>query len=180
VQNPEVQEWLQTYKFKFAKEINKRSDVLLRDAITSGLDAGEGVPAISKRIQKNFTGKIGKKRAKIIARTEVKRAATRGQIEAWRQSGVVTAKVWVAFADRCPWCAEMESRFGKDGEHIPFDATYFDEGQGLDAEDVEREVRTGETEVQRGGRMNFNYEPVVGPPLHPNCRCTLQSVVIEP
>ncbi len=89
-------------------------------------------------------------RAETIARTEVIRASTEGQIATWKQAvgqGLLSSKaekVWITTADDrlCRFCSAL------DGVHVQLEGTF-------------RSLR---------GR-------VAGPPLHPNCRC---AIAIDP
>jgi len=83
-------------------------------------------------------------RAEMIARTELSRAATRGQLEAFSQimgeglAPMTALKEWVVNGDPCPECEDV------DGEQVGVDEVF---SNGED-----------------------------GPPLHPNCQCTLDLV----
>jgi len=79
---------------------------------------------------------------------------TQGEIEAWEKSGIVTSKIWYTALDERvdPDCAALH------GEEIPVKGVFLGVG--------------GATAT---GKVN-DYEPVIGAPLHPRCRCTLLPV----
>ena len=91
------------------------------------------------RVTEKYRKQLLRRRAEMIARTEIIQAETQGQLELWRQqveAGILernTFKEWVVTPDdsNCDACADM------DGEKVPLDADF------VGAEE--------------------------GPPLHPNC-----------
>ena len=157
IEAPEVLEALNQENFEFARRINDTTANDLRAALSEGMKAGETVSQIKKRVEGvNANWKKGK-RSMMIARTETARASTQGQIQAWKQSGIVTEKKWSAAGDACPFCAEMN------GKIISIESSFFGEGDSLSAD-----VGGGRT-----GTMKMGYGEVSGPPLHPNCRCSI-------
>jgi hypothetical protein len=97
------------------------------------------------------------------ARSETARAFSLGGVEAWKQTGVVEVKRWDATGDACPFCLEMN------GKEVPVDDAYWKEGDEMSID----------WEGARDGqiRLGFGYGDVIGPPLHPNCRCAMVPVV---
>lgn len=112
------------------------------------INAGLKPAAISKDLAR-YTATLLKQRAEMIARTEIQRANTEGQLSAWRAArdqGLLSAnlaKVWIVTPDDrlCPQCEPL------DGQQAALDGTF-------------------ETGIGR----------VDGPPLHPLCRCALGLV----
>ena len=102
------------------------------------------------------------KRSMMIARTETSRAYTQGQIAAWEQTGVVTEKVWSAASDSCPFCASMN------GKVVGLKEDYLHNGDVLS-------VSAG---GDRTASLRMGYGNVNGPPLHPNCRCSIVAHII--
>ena len=76
--------------------------------------------------------------------------------------GVVTAKVWDAAGDACPFCTAMHGRTLAVGE--PF----FSVG---DTFAVDWQSPDGPKTIS----MTFTYQDVRHPPIHPNCRCTIRG-----
>ena len=70
----------------------------LRDTFKAGLEAGESVSEIAKRVNVVFENGI-KTRSKLIAQTEIVEAANFGANEAYEQSGVVWGSSWLANLD---------------------------------------------------------------------------------
>ncbi len=163
VTNPAVQNWLKTYIPKFSEALEEVSVAKLRRELIEGIAAGEGIPQLTARVNKTYEN-WNKVRSENIARSETMRASNQGSLEAYRQSGVVTKKVWVTHFDNrtCAWCEAM------DGTTIELENSFFDKGD-------EFTVR-GDGKDQT---MNFNYETVEAPPLHSMCRCTISPWIEE-
>ena len=164
IANPEVQKWLKEHVFKFAKKIEAESVDQLRKALLDGLDAGEGIPKITNRINEIF-GDWSKARAEMVARTEALRASNRGAVEAYKQAGI-TKKVWITHhgARTCDWCTAM------DGTIVGVEEDYWQTGDEFIIQvevDGEMKDRT----------MTFTYENVQHPPLHVLCRCAIGAEV---
>lgn len=140
----------------FANEVSKTTSRQIRDAIGEGLGEDEDLSKLTKRIG-NLTA-FDNSRSEMIARTEVIRTQNLASIEAWKQSEVVTKKIWYTALDErvCPYCDELH------GKTIEIDRSFFKTGDTLDVGD---------------DSMDLDYEDVEGPPLHPDCRCTVLPVV---
>jgi len=156
--NPEIVTFLDEYTFKFAERIVANVSAEFASQMTQGFEAGESIPELTTRTRNFFQG-MKTWKAEQIARTESTRAAHRGMVESWKQSKVVSATIWDAQADACPFCTDI------DGKTVALGANFFEEGESLTVPDA--------------GTLNFNYEPVLSPPLHPNCRCTLRAEIRE-
>lgn len=83
----------------------------LASIIESGLSDGSSIPQIERAIRDEFDT-YGKNQTKMIARTETLRASNNGILDAYKQSGVVTAKEWYTARDArvCPVCAELDGK----------------------------------------------------------------------
>ena len=160
IDRPEVQNAIRAHNFDFARAVNQASADNLRQQLLTGQAAGESIPELTKRVQDTFDG-WEKWRAERVARTESARALMLGQEEQWRESGVVAAKVWDANADSCPFCQEM------DGKVAGLGNSYKNVGDKMTVDFNGNPIH-----------MNFNYLSIEGPPLHPNCRCSLQPQLI--
>lgn len=113
-------------------------------------------------------------RAEMVAVTEVTRAFARGNIIAWRESGVVTGMEWATANDErvCPICA-------------PLGGLIVDE-EGVEPVSIERQLENGvrvgldQPFVHPGGpgaAGNYAGQSYGHPPAHPRCRCWLRPVV---
>jgi len=161
IDRPSVRDAILNENFKFAQAIGNGSADALRSQMLAGMNAGESIPQLTARIQGVFTG-WEKWRAERVARTESARALSLGTELQWVESGVVANKVWDANGDACPFCLDMHGKIIELGvPFIPEGAT-----QGIEFEG--REIR-----------QSHDYAEVMGPPLHPNCRCTIRPQLIE-
>lgn len=84
--------------------------------------------------------------AKVVARTQSASSYSQGQISAWESSGVAKGKKWLVSPGACSWCEMAFLKYGT--ESIPLEDDFI---------------------------LLFNNEEVAlfGPPLHPNCRCSM-------
>lgn len=96
--NPKVQRYLENHGLELVKGINDTTRDSLRKTLSVGLDEGEGIPDLKKRIKDVFSV-ASDSRAEKIARTEVIDASNEASELAWKQSGVVASKEWLAVAD---------------------------------------------------------------------------------
>jgi len=156
IDDPEVLAALEREMFAFAQGINQTTADALREELLEGMENGEPISQLANRISDLSDEWIEGYRSEMIARTESARAYSAGHIEAWRSTGVVDRKVWVAAADACPFCLDMN------GTVIELDENFLDKGE-------EQEVEWGGKEIS----MAQDYSDVGGPPLHPNCRCAI-------
>ena len=111
--------------------------------------------ALTGRVKKAYEELRGYQ-AERIARTEALKASNRATEMAYRQSGVVKGKGWLSAPGCCPFCAEMDGRVMGLGQN------FFEKGDSFEV---------------GGGVKKLDYEDIVTPPLHPNCRCTLVAIL---
>jgi HK97 family phage portal protein len=98
VSDPNVVRFLIAQAQRFAREINETTWDLLKTSLGEGLDAGEGIDVLAKRVEKIMAERI-RSSAEVIARTETTAAANGGTMLSWQQSGVVRGKRWLAAKD---------------------------------------------------------------------------------
>lgn len=155
----EVDNIVRRETMKFAKAIDGTVHKRLRGTLRRGLAEGLTVPQLRDEIAALYDG-WSKYHAELIARTESIRALNKGKVESWKKTGVVVAKVWDAAGDACVFCLDMH------GTTIELDKNFFEEG------DVQSVAIEGGKTVE----LKQTYGNLPGPPLHPNCRCTLTAV----
>lgn len=157
--SPDLRPTIERSVRKFAQSMVETDREKMIDIIAQGIANGESVTKIRSNIIDTFA-EYSKVQANRVTRTEVLRASNTGAIQAWQESGVVTAKQWLtAKDDRVdPLCEYMN------GTVIPLGKSYFKRGETLTVGDQ---------------TAKFNYGSVKEPPLHPNCRCTLLPVLVE-
>lgn len=96
--DPNVVKAMERQAQRFASEVNSTTWANLRESLAKGLDAGEGIDALAKRVTEVMGDRIASS-GETIARTESLRSATIGSIESARQSQVVTEKEWLSASD---------------------------------------------------------------------------------
>jgi len=155
---PAVGDALEKHRMGMVQSVNGTTAKGLRGTLSAGVALGETIPELRKRVGTVFEG-LEKYASGRIARTETIWAYNAGAVEGYKQSGVVTKKQWWAAMDdrTCPFCEEMHEKI------IDVDAEFFNKGSLL--------------ALDSGSELNFDYEDVGHPPLHPNCRCTILPVV---
>ena len=100
----------------------------------------------------------------MVARTETSIALNEGLNESWKQSGVVKAKKFMKAPDACDWCTAISKQMNG---AVDLDATINGGISSITSD------KTGKT-------YNFGtYRAFTTPPVHPNCRCTLEPVVMS-
>lgn len=158
VTKPEVQKLLKSKCREFSKATTATTNIFIKDEVAEGLRLNESIPDISKRINKIFD-KAQDYRAERIARTETVRYNSAATQEAFKQSGVVEAKIWTVEPGCCQFCAPLE------GKIVDLKNSFFDKGDTI----------TGD----KGGKMTLDYGITEYPPLHPSCKCGLSPQLIE-
>jgi len=165
IQRPEIGDFIGSYTYRFSTSTNSETQRWLRDTFTRAEQEGWAPHELTDSIQDYF-GFAERYRAARIGRTEVARSRQAGQIEVWKQSGVVQGFYWeTTTTNPCPFCLEMESRNGEKGLHHTFGQTFVDAGS---------DFTTGD-----GRTMNASYGAIDYPPLHPNCGCDLVPVLMD-
>jgi len=93
-----VQALINKKTIRFAKEINETTKKQLRKTLKTGIGEGEGIGDLSKRIKKLFKSRTSYEATR-IARTETLSVAGSADLEAYKQSGVIEKKEWLAVMD---------------------------------------------------------------------------------
>lgn len=153
--------YIEEHPIKFARSVNGVTEQALRAELVEWQQSGEPLAKLRERVGKVFENAT-KVRADRIARTEMQYSRTGGTIAAWKDSDFVAEVEWDAQNDGCPFCLTQH------GRRMPVGEAFHGLGDTLTVEFEDRELS-----------LNFNYVPVVGPPLHPNCRCDLKPVFTE-
>lgn len=136
---------------KMAKGIDRATQRKVASQLSSGLEAGEGVDQIAKRINGVFNDRG---RARTIARTEVGRAHSMGTIEGWEQSGVVEGKTWNTSRD-----SFVRDSHQIDGQTVPLD---------------------GKFTLADGARATMPLDPALPVEDVANCRCFSTATILPP
>jgi len=118
IDNPRAQKWLGTRLEQYSKSVNGTTLDSIKRTLREGVAEGESIPKLRKRVQGVFDG-CSRYRAQMISRTETGTASGQGSLEAYRQSGVVEKKEWLAAPDSCDDCLANEAE-----GPIPLEGTF--------------------------------------------------------
>jgi len=153
VYNPEVTQRLLDQTRRFPAGVVGTSEEIIRREIANGLELGESIDKLRKRVEARLGESYIKNRAENIARSETIYASNAGAELGYMQSGVVEGKKWLTAVDErtCEHCIAMNGRTAPLGETF-------------DIKDIE---------------LNFDYSKgeMPHPPLHSRCRCTIVPIV---
>lgn len=98
VDAPAVVEFLNERTQRFAEHVNETTWTQLQESLTEGLDNGESMSDLAARVR-NVMGARIRSSEEVIARTEIIGCLNGGTLQAWKQSGVVDGKEWLAALD---------------------------------------------------------------------------------
>ncbi len=156
VGQPRVARFIEGRAQRFAVEVNETTWNELRASLSAALEAGEGLSKIIERVENVMAERI-RSSGETIARTELVGASNGGNLEAYRQSGVVQKKTWLS---------ALEPK-GTRESHVEAHMRYQAEPIGLD-EDFEVGAGAG----PHPGAIGLPEEDI-------NCLCTMQPIVEE-
>lgn len=124
---PKLQEWLKWKLENSASEIIRTTQKDLYEQLIDGLNGGEGINELAKRVKTLFE-ETYKNRSKTIARTEVVGANNKAQIEAAIQGGM-QYKVWLTALDERTreWHAEANGQKKRIDEPFEVMGEFLDE-----------------------------------------------------
>lgn len=156
--NPRVMRSLEKIRTARIYPIVNNDAKKLRKVLARGMEIGEGVVDLRKRVEEIYDGEATRNRSIVIARTETIWAWNEGAVQGYIQSGLVEKKQWVSSGDprSCDYCLDM------DGKIIGIEGYFFEKGGMLEV---------------AGNTLNFDYEDVGHPPLHAQCRCTIVPII---
>ena len=166
VERADLERYAETESIRLARRtasgVTETQAVRFKEVLGNGVAEGETVDELATRVQdwaasqKDEDGSWS--RARTVARTEAMRAARTAEVEAWTSTGMVTGKTWLLAPDPCEFCEAASKSFGE--KAIGLGDSFYTKGEVLTGAD--------------GNEMVLDYENVDGPPLHPNCRCSVQ------
>jgi hypothetical protein len=147
---PKIQKLLRENGRLFATNVVSTTNDKIKMELENGLNGGESIPQLRDRI-KNLFDEAEQFRADRIARTETLRYNTSATEQAFIDSDIVEAKMWITDPEPCDYCAVFE------GKTAPLGGLFAEKGSTI----LDRE---------------FDYDDLPAPPLHPNCRCDIVPV----
>ena len=83
---------------KLIQGVSQETIALVVNEIREGVEEGEGIEAIARRLEEEVGG-FNRVRSRRIARTEIIRASNKGELEGARSTGLELAKEWIATRD---------------------------------------------------------------------------------
>ncbi len=104
LQNPRAMDWLNTNSMSNSKSYSDTMKEQISLVIAESTEGGAGVDEIATNLGQFFSEQ-GDWRALRLARTETVSAYSAGNLEGYKQSGVVSGKEWLADASACIICA---------------------------------------------------------------------------
>lgn len=149
---------LQQSTKKMAQNFNQDTLDQLAASIAEGMQGNESIKQLSDRVASIYDQAQGW-RTDRVARTESLGASNAATLDAYRQTGYVTAMTWFANPDACAYCEEL------DGTTVGLETSFVNQGDSVDV---------GEGDDQSS--YQADYGDVDTPPLHPNCSCTIIPV----
>lgn len=156
--NPEAEAWIQqqiadimgTVPATVAEAVQAATDKV-KDEVAAGTITEAEAPAELEKEYEVIFEELADWKARAIAVTEASRTYHEVQLLMGRDSGVVTGWRWMANADACPICIEIEQ-----------DCPVVKEGEAF--------AILGDDPV---------YSTIICPPAHVNCLCSLEPVLID-
>lgn len=144
---------------RLAKSYNETTANLLTSKLNEGIQAGDSLQQLTKRVNEVYAYSDAV-RAKAVAQTESVYIANKANLEAYRQSGVVSTLRWYTAEDEmvCPYCEPMNARV------VGINETFFKKGTIMRGND--------------GTDLKLDYRAIDVPPLHTNCRCFVRPDTI--
>jgi hypothetical protein len=157
VADPVVAARIDMQAMTLGREVNATTTGLLNrllEKVTGLFNSGKATLAQSiKALRKGVVEEIKPMeawRARRIAVTEAARAYHRAFVELGKEDGDVVGWKWLAAADACPICSYIEDH----AQFVPIGEPFAILGTG-------------------------EYSVIEAPPVHPNCRCTIEEVLLS-
>jgi HK97 family phage portal protein len=157
VTNPFLRDKIKKLALRFCEETNRTTSLeinaaikQLRESLEEGLTTGERMSQLQSRVEEIFDS-AEESRSWRIAQTEASRSHNLGAKEAARDSGVVSGYRLMLSSEACELCQSLANK------DVGFDDVFYKD-DGAPAEYQDKET----------------------PPIHPNCLCTLEMLLIEP
>jgi len=120
-----IEEYLAYRAMFFANSVNETTLLGLTKTLSKGIEKGESIPKLRNRVKKGYK-EFSDYRAERIARTETTSVVNKAHEEAYKQSGVVKGKEWIATLDD----RVRDSHLMMDGEQVKLGEVF---SNGLEA-----------------------------------------------
>lgn len=140
---------------RMSANYNEETVSQLSDTITEGVQEGEGLSKLTKRVEQVYEAATGW-RAERVARTESMYASNAATVDGYKQTGYVIKMEWYANPGHCMFCDTM------DGKTVGLEDNFVSQGDSVSY-----------SEDGKTHSMQADYRSIDAPPLHPNCACTI-------
>lgn len=152
VKQPAVVRFIEQQTQRFAVEVNETTWNALKKSLAEGIDTGEGIDKLKERVEEIMQDRI-RSSAETIARTEVHTASMGAKLQAYKQSGFVKGKTWLAALDE-------RTRDTHVAAHRKYQA---------EPADLDEDFEVGGGAGPAPGQIGLPEEDI-------QCRCVMQSV----
>jgi HK97 family phage portal protein len=140
---------------RWSSDVDSDTIELINESISEGIRQGEAISKLRKRINEVYDNATDV-RSERIARTETINLSNLASLEAMQRMPSVVGKEWMTNPGACEFCQPL------DGMVVNLATNFVNQGEVVEGVD--------------GGSFVADYEDVLHPPLHPNCRCTILPV----
>lgn len=117
-------EYAKAHGGQLIEDLGKATRKMLKADLAKALEDGLSNDELADMLGRNYA--FSRERALVIARTETAYADVQGNIEAYRQSGVVSGKQWITGEGCCDLCDEL------DGTVVGLDEQFDSDGESVD------------------------------------------------
>jgi HK97 family phage portal protein len=161
VTNPNVANFLDNYIPKFTQQMAKTTREDLMKILKQSQEEGWSIPKLKDELKRKFN-QYTDNRAEMVARSEVIRSSNAGAHMSYLQGDIKQVE-WRDTDDQrtCKFCNSL------DGKVIGIGETFLGLGESVRVENEDGSV----------SEYKNTYEPVLFPPMHPGCRCTIVPVL---
>ena len=149
--SPEIRGRVEITMKQIAGVYNQDTITALERSISEGVDSGESLVKIKKRVENIYQDAKGY-RAERIARTESLRASNESAELVYKSNGFSQVR-WFSNPGACDFCKELNATVKSIGND------FYSLG----------DVITN----NEGQRLQIDYRNITTPPLHPNCKCSI-------
>jgi len=140
---------------RWASDVDLDTREIISESINEGIRLNETVNQLRDRINSIYDSATTVRSTR-IARTETIHLSNLASLEAMQYLPSVVGKQWLANPDACEFCQILN------GQILQLGTNFVNLSESVSGED--------------GGTFTADYEDVLHPPLHPNCRCTILPV----
>ena len=107
--NPLVADYLSQFGGRWITDVDAHTKDLVGNSLALGIDAGESIAELAKRVDQQMGALTDGYRSRLIARTETVRATNAGRLYGWQATELPLSKEWISAltAATRPWHAAL-------------------------------------------------------------------------